>query len=107
MLVIRAGDLLGTARESSFGAGARALIYLAAEDGCGFALATVSSAVDVDTGPLNYPHHVKANYVLQGTGEIASEDGRSWPLEPTSFYVVGPDDRYRLRLEGPWTTVST
>ena len=30
----------------------------------------------------------------------------SWPLEPGSFYVVGPDDRYHLALGGPWKTAS-
>ena len=106
MLVIRKSDLIGTDRETTFGAGAQALIYLTREQGTGFAFATVASAEGIETGPLNYPHHVKANYVLEGSGTIRSEDGQSWPLEPGSFYVVGPDDHYHLTLEGPWKTVS-
>ena len=106
MKVIRSADLTGTPRESTFGAGARALIYLTAEDATGFAVATVDSREGMETGPLHYPHHVKANYVLEGAGEIASEDGTSWPLAPGSFYVVGPEDLYSLRFEGPWKTFS-
>lgn len=106
MLIIRSRDLVGTARETAFGPGAQALMYLTAEDGTGFAFATVSSDRDLAAGPLNYPHHVKANYVLKGTGEIRSEDGQRWPLEPGSFYCVGPGDRYHLTLQGPWLTVS-
>ena len=77
------------------GAGARALVYLTEEDGTGFAFATVSSGEGIETGTLHYPHHVKANYVLEGSGTIVSQDGQRWPLEPGSFYVVGPDDPYR------------
>lgn len=106
MKVIRSADLIGTPRESSFGGNARALIYLTAEEGTGFAFATVASSEGIETGPLHYPHHVKANYVLEGSGEIASQDGQSWPLEPGSFYVVGPDDHYHLKLDGPWKTAS-
>jgi len=106
MKVIRPSDLAGTQQDSSFGANARALIYLTQADGCGFTVATVRSTDSIDTGPLNYPHQVKGNYVLEGSGSITSQDGRSWPLEPGSFYVVGPDDHYHLRLEGPWLTFS-
>ncbi len=106
MLVIRKRDLAGSARETPFGAGARALIYLTRDEGTGFALATVESDEPIETGPLNYPHHVKGNYVLEGTGRITREDGQTWPLEPGSFYVVGPDDRYSIAFEGPWTTFS-
>ena len=106
MKVIRAAELAGTPRESTFGAGARALVYLTEEDGTGFAFATVSSGEGIETGTLHYPHHVKANYVLEGSGTIVSEDGQRWPLEPGSFYVVGPDDRYHLTFDGPWKTAS-
>jgi len=106
MLVIRSGDLIGTAREGDFGPDARALTYLTAKEGTGFAFATVASKADVATEMMTYRHHGKMNYVLEGTGARRNEAGDSWALEPGSFYCVGPNDRYRLELQGPWTVVS-
>jgi L-ectoine synthase len=107
MLVIRPADLAGTPREVPFGPDAQALTYLTNTEGTGFGVGVVASATDVATEAMTYRHHVKMNYVLEGSGTITNvASGQSWPLGPESFYCVGPNDRYRLELAGPWKVFS-
>ena len=80
-------------------AGGRARVsrYLNRENGCGLSVSTsrVSAGLDV---VLWYKHHVEANYILEG--EVIVEDlttGENWELGPGSLYVVGPNDRHKVR----------
>lgn len=107
MLIIRAGELAGSGREQPFGPNAHALTYLTSSEGPGFGVGVVTSARDVVTEAMTYRHHIKMNYVLEGSGTITDvESGEQWPLSPESFYCVGPNDRYRLELTGPWKVFS-
>lgn len=107
MLIIRPADLAGTVREVPFGPQARALTYLTSNEGTGFGIGVVASSSDVTTEAMTYRHHVKMNYVLEGSGTITNvESGEQWPLGQESFYCVGPNDRYRLELTGPWKVFS-
>ena len=66
-------------------------------DGLGFGF----SDVRFDAGAeaiLWYKHHLEANHIISGTGEVVDlTTGQTWTLEPSTSYSVGPGDRHRVR----------
>ncbi|MBT6512199.1 MAG: cupin domain-containing protein [Rhodospirillaceae bacterium] len=100
MRVIQPADIAGTHRDRMVADGkAHAMCCLAEEDGCGFSFSTLMIDGDSTGYPLHYRNHIEANMILEGSGEAK-------PLGPGAFYCVGPNDRYRLELAGPWKVVS-
>ena len=76
----------------------RSVRFLTAADGMGFSYNDnrVSKGSDAT---LWYKHHWEANYIIAGRGEVADlTSGEQWLLEPGALYVVGPNDRHRLRM---------
>ena len=71
--------------------------FLLAEDGVGF---TVTETT-VEAGAeqlLWYKHHVEANYVIEGEGEVENlESGEVFALGPGSIYVLDQHERHCLR----------
>jgi L-ectoine synthase len=71
--------------------------YLTADDRLGFSL----SAVRLQAGgeaDLWYKHHWEANLVLDGTLEVTDlANGAVHTIGPGGLYVVGPQDRHRVK----------
>ncbi len=71
--------------------------FLLADDGVGFTLTETS----VEAGSeqvLWYKHHVEANYVIEGEGEVENlASGEVFALAPGSLYVLDQYERHRLR----------
>ncbi len=71
--------------------------FLLADDGVGFTLTETT----VDAGSeqvLWYKHHVEANYVIEGEGEVENVDsGETFALAPGSLYVLDNNEKHRLR----------
>lgn len=108
MQVTTRDGIAGTDRDKMVAYGvARVLRYLVESDGCGFSFSTLEIDGDLDGMELHYRHHVEANLVLAGTGELEALDtGEVWPLEPGTMYVVGPSDRHRVTMTGPVRVIS-
>ena len=71
--------------------------FLLAEDGVGFTLTETT----VEAGSeqvLWYKHHVEANYVIEGEGEVENvASGEVFALKPGSIYVLDQHERHRLK----------
>lgn len=71
--------------------------FLLADDGVGFTLTETT----VDAGAdqvLWYKHHIEANYVIHGEGEVENlATGEIFPLRPGTIYVLDRHERHRLR----------
>ena len=95
MIVTRLADLLGTDRDvrGSVWASRR---FLLAEDGAGFTLTeTTVEAGAVQT--LWYKHHVEANYVIEGEGEVENlATGEVHALAPGTMYTLDQYERHRM-----------
>jgi len=71
--------------------------FLLAEDGVGFTL-TETSIVAGSEQVLWYKHHVEANYVIEGEGEVENvETGEVFALAPGSIYVLDQYEKHRLK----------
>jgi len=71
--------------------------FLLAEDGVGFTL-TETSIVTGSEQVLWYKHHVEANYVIEGEGEVENvETGEVFALAPGSIYVLDQHEKHRLK----------
>lgn len=71
--------------------------FLLAEDGVGFTL-TETSVVAGSEQVLWYKHHVEANYVIEGKGEVENvETGEVFALSPGSIYVLDQHEKHRLK----------
>src|SRR4051812_26839264 len=71
--------------------------YVTKPDGLGFSFSSVFIAAGQESR-LWYKNHWEANFILSGRGEVEEvATGRTWPLEPGTLYVVGPEDRHLLR----------
>jgi L-ectoine synthase len=80
------------------GTGTRSGRYLTAFDRLGFSYNDNRIAAGAEM-TLWYKHHWEANFILSGRGEVTDlTSGRSWPLESGVLYVVGPNDRHRVKL---------
>jgi L-ectoine synthase len=71
--------------------------FLLAEDGVGFTLTETSIAAGSEQ-VLWYKHHVEANYVIEGEGEVENmATGEVFALAPGSIYVLDQHERHRLK----------
>ena len=96
MIVRTLRQLLGTDRDVR-GPVWASRRFLLAEDGVGF---TVTETT-VEAGSeqvLWYKHHVEANYVIDGEGEVENvATGEVFALAPGSIYVLDGHEKHRLR----------
>ena len=95
MIVRQLDDLIGTPRDVR-GPVWASRRFLLAEDKVGF---TVTETT-VEAGSeqvLWYKHHVEANYVIEGRGEVENlATGEVFALAPGSIYVLDQHERHRL-----------
>ena len=71
--------------------------FLLAEDGAGFTLTETTTDPGAEQ-VLWYKHHVEANYVIEGKGEVENlATGEVYPLEPGSMYVLDKHEQHRLK----------
>jgi L-ectoine synthase len=71
--------------------------FLLAEDGVGFTLTETTTEAGAEQN-LWYKHHVEANYVIEGQGEVENmATGEVYPLGPGSIYVLDQHEKHRLR----------
>lgn len=62
--------------------------FLLAGDGVGFTLTETTTEAGAEQ-VLWYKHHVEANYVIDGEGEVENmATGEVFPLKPGSMYVL-------------------
>lgn len=96
MIVRNLQQIIGTERDVN-GPVWASRRFLLAEDGVGF---TVTETT-VEAGSeqvLWYKHHVEANYVVAGEGEVENvATGEVYPLAPGSIYVLDQHEKHRLR----------
>ena len=76
----------------------RSARFLTAADGMGFSYN--ENKVRQGTDLIVWlKHHWEANYIVSGKGEVTDlTRDETWPLEAGVLYVVGPNDRHRLRF---------
>lgn len=47
-----------------------------------------------------YKHHLESVYCIEGEGEVeTTDDGKIWPIEPGTIYVLNKNDRHYLRAK--------
>lgn len=96
MIVRSLDDIVGTDRDVR-GDVWTSRRFLLAEDGVGFTVnetATEAGAEQI----LWYKHHVEANYVFDGEGEVENlATGEVFPLRPGTIYVLDKHEKHRLK----------
>ena len=71
--------------------------FLLARDGVGFTLTETTTEAGAEQ-VLWYKHHVEANYVIEGEGEVENMvTGEVFPLKPGSMYVLDQHEKHRLK----------
>jgi L-ectoine synthase len=96
MIVRSLKDLIDTPRDVRGEAWASRR-FLLAGDGVGFTL-TETSVVAGSEQVLWYKHHVEANYVIEGEGEVENmATGEVFALAPGSIYVLDQHEKHRLK----------
>jgi len=71
--------------------------FLLDEDGVGFTLTETTIEAGAEQ-ILWYKHHVEANYVIEGEGEVENmTTGEVFALAPGSIYVLDQHEKHRLR----------
>ena len=72
----------------------RSARFLTADDGMGFSYHL--NRCDADSAAhLWYKNHWEANYIISGLGKLTDKtSGQTWPLEPGTLYMVGPNDQH-------------
>lgn len=90
--VERAGRVLSLLDDT-----AKSARYIVAADRIGFSYNNNRVGAGYDA-TLWYRHHWEANYIVAGHGSVEDlATGESWTLDPGALYVVGPNDRHRIR----------
>jgi L-ectoine synthase len=107
MFVKRVDEMVRAGQELVVAEGrVRSLRMLTKADAVGFGFSDVHMAAGAEA-VLWYKHHWEANHVISGTGTVtALGTGRTWTLEPSTSYTVGPEDRHRLRADTDLHVVS-
>jgi L-ectoine synthase len=96
MIVKSIDDLLGSERDVR-GPVWASRRFLLAEDGVGFTLTETTVEAGADQ-VMWYRHHVEANYVIDGEGEVENvATGEVFGLRPGSIYVLDQHEKHRLR----------
>ncbi|MBX2878727.1 MAG: ectoine synthase [Granulosicoccus sp.] len=96
MIVTRLDEIIGTERDARGDVWASRR-FLVASDNVGFTLTetTVEAGADLT---LWYKHHIEANYVIEGEGEVENaETGEVYPLAPGTTYTLDKNDKHHLR----------
>ena len=96
MIVKSLNELIDTPRDvrGSVWASRR---FLLAEDGVGFTLTETTTEAGAEQ-VLWYKHHVEANYVIEGKGEVENlATGEVYALGPGSMYALDGHERHRLK----------
>ena len=76
---------------------ARVIRMVLKADGLGFSVSDVRIKAGQES-VLWYKHHLEANYILEGKGEVEDLTTRErFALEAGMLYIVGPKDRHRLK----------
>lgn len=71
--------------------------FLLAEDGVGLTLTETTTEAGAEQ-VLWYKHHVEANYVIEGEGEVENlASGEVFALRPGSVYVLDQHEKHRLK----------
>jgi len=96
MIVTTLNDLLGTRRDIH-GPAWESRRFLLAEDGVGFTMTETTTKAGSEQ-VLWYKHHIEANYVIEGEGEVENiATGEVFPLNPGTMYVLDKNERHRLK----------
>jgi L-ectoine synthase len=96
MIVTTLNDLLGTERDIHGPAWASRR-FLLAEDGVGFTMTETTTKAGSEQ-VLWYKHHIEANYVIEGEGEVENiATGEVFPLSPGTMYVLDNNEKHRLK----------
>ena len=96
MIIRKLDDLIDTARDVR-GPVWASRRFLLAEDGVGFTLTETTTEAGAEQ-VLWYKHHVEANYVIEGEGEVENlATGEVFALAPGSLYVLDRNERHCLR----------
>lgn len=99
MIVRSRQELVGSEREVDWGNGTSVRL-LVERDGSPYSVThtTVNAGSE---SLLCYRRHVETCYCIEGTGEIATEDGAVYPLEPGVMYSPGKGEPHWLRAHTP------
>ncbi len=96
MIVTTLNDLLGTERDIH-GPVWASRRFLLARDGVGFTLTETTTKAGTEQ-VLWYKHHIEANYVIEGEGEVENiATGEVFPLNPGTMYVLDKNEKHRLK----------
>ena len=96
MIVRGISELLGTDRDIQ-GPVWSSRRFLIAQDGVGFTLTETTTKAGSQQ-ILWYKHHVEANYVIEGEGEVENlATGEIFPLGPGSMYALDKHEKHRLK----------
>ncbi len=96
MIVTTLNDLLGTERDIHGPAWASRR-FLLASDGVGFTMTETTTKSGTEQ-VLWYKHHIEANYVIEGEGEVENiATGEVFPLSPGTLYVLDKNEKHRLK----------
>ncbi len=95
MIVTHLEDLLGTERDVRGDVWASRR-FLLAGDGAGFTLTETTVEAGAEQ-VLWYKHHVEANYVIEGMGEVENlATGEVHALAPGTMYTLDGHERHRM-----------
>jgi L-ectoine synthase len=95
MIVRTLDDIIGTDRDVQ-GPVWMSRRFLLAEDGLGFTMTETRTKAGAKQ-TLWYKHHVEANYVIEGEGQVENiVTGEVWPLKPGSMYVLDKNEKHLL-----------
>mgnify|MGYP002713274086 CR=1 FL=1 len=79
--------------------------FLVADDGVGFTLTETSVEAGAEQ-TLWYKHHIEANYVIEGEGEVENvATGEVFPLKPGTMYTLDQHDKHKMRTYTPMRIV--
>ena len=96
MIVRHLEDLIGTARDIE-GPVWKSRRFLLDEDGAGFTLTETRTQAGAEQ-VLWYKHHVEANYIIEGEGEVENlSTGERFALGPGTMYALEGHEKHILR----------
>jgi len=96
MIVRSLDDIVGTERDVR-GPVWASRRFLLAGDGVGFTLTETTTQAGAEQ-ILWYKHHIEANYVIEGEGEVENlVTGEVFPLKPGTMYTLDGHEKHRLK----------
>ncbi len=95
MIVRSLDDLIGTERDVQ-GPVWASRRFLLADDGAGFTLTETSVRAGAEQ-TMWYKHHIEANYVIEGEGQVENlETGETFPLRAGTMYTLDKHEKHKL-----------